>query len=286
MARLYKGTQAPDRKTMMFRTALTHRKWLILMLSVIAVIIFLSPGLQKRPFHFVGEPVTGLVVHLQSGVVALTGGIGDIWEGYIALVRTKKENERLVEELQQLQAENLRLRDLALENSRLQQLLEFKQTSPLELTAAKVVGRDPTNWYRTAMINKGEQAGLKAGMGVITPVGVVGRIIKTTPAASQVLLLTDHNSSVAALVQRTRDEGLVEGTEAGLARIKYLPILSEVGVEDVVLTSGLAGIFPKGLMIGQVTEIQKKEDGLFQVAQIKPAVDFTKLEEVLVILRP
>lgn len=136
------------------------------------------------------------------------------------------------------------------------------------------------------MINKGEQAGLKAGMGVITPVGVVGRIIKTTPAASQVLLLTDHNSSVAALVQRTRDEGLVEGTEAGLARIKYLPILSEVGVDDVVLTSGLAGIFPKGLMIGQVTEIQKKEDGLFQVAQIKPAVDFTKLEEVLVILRP
>jgi rod shape-determining protein MreC len=219
-------------------------------------------------------------------VVALTGGIGDIWEGYIALVRTKKENEKLVEDLQQLQAENLRLRDLALENSRLQQLLEFKQTSPLELTAAKVVGRDPTNWYRTAMINKGEQAGLKAGMGVITPVGVVGRIIKTTPAASQVLLLTDHNSSVAALVQRTRDEGLVEGTEAGLARIKYLPILSEVGVDDVVLTSGLAGIFPKGLMIGQVTEIQKKEDGLFQVARIKPAVDFTKLEEVLVILRP
>lgn len=256
------------------------------MLSVIAVIILLSPGLQKRPFHFIGEPITSLLVRLQSGVTALTGGIENIWKGYIALVQTKRENEKLVQELQQLQAENLHLRDLALENIRLHELLEFKQAALLELTATRVVGRDPTNWYRTITINKGEKDGLRIGMGVITPVGVVGRIIKSTPVASQVLLLTDRNSSVAALVQRTRDEGLVEGTETGLARIKYLPILSEVGVGDVVLTSGLAGTFPKGLLIGQVAEVQKKEDGLFQVVQIKPAVDFTKLEEVLVILRP
>jgi rod shape-determining protein MreC len=270
----------------MFRTALTHRKWLIFMLSVITVTIFLSPGLQKRPFHFIGEPTTSLLVRLQSGVMALTRGIGDVWRGYIALVHTKKENEKLVEELQQLKAENLHLRDLALENSRFQELLEFKQSSTLELKAARVVGRDPTNWYRTVTINKGERDGLRVDMGVITPVGVVGRIIKSTPAASQVLLLTDRNSSVAALVQRTRDEGLVEGTESGLARIKYLPILSEVGTGDVILTSGLAGTFPKGLLIGQVAAVQKKEDGLFQVAQIKPAVDFTKLEEVLVVLKP
>ncbi len=256
------------------------------MLSVIAVIILLSPGLQKRPFHFIGEPVTSFLVRLQSGVTALTGGVGEAWRSYIAIVHTTKENEKLVIELQQIQAENLQLRDLALENIRLQELLEFKQTSTLELTAAKVVGRDPTNWYRTITINKGEKDGLRTGMGVITPAGIVGRIIKSTPVASQVLLLTDHNSSVAALVQRTRDEGLVEGTEVGLARIKYLPILSEVGVGDVILASGLAGTFPKGLLIGQVTEVQKKEDGLFQVAQIKPAVDFAKLEEVLVILRP
>jgi len=270
----------------MFRIALTHRRWLILMLSVVAVVILLSPGLQKRPFHFIGEPMTSLLVRLQSGVMALTGGVGNIWKGYIALVHTRRENQRLIQELQQLQNENLRLQEFALENSRLQQLLDFKQVSNLQLAAARVVGRDPTNWYQTVMINKGDRDGLRVDMGVITPTGVVGRIIKTTPAASQVLLLTDRNSSVAALIQRTRDEGLVEGTEAGLARMKYLPMLSEVNVDDVVLTSGLAGSFPKGLMIGQVSEVYKKEDGLFQVAQIQPAVDFTRLEEVLVILNP
>jgi rod shape-determining protein MreC len=270
----------------MFRTALTHRRWLILMLSVVAVIILLSPGLQKRPFHFFGEPITSLLIRLQSGVVALTGGIGDVWKGYIALVHTRRENLKLLEELQQLQDENLRLQELALENSRLQQLLDLKQTSSLKLAAARVVGRDPTNWYRTITINKGERDGLRVDMGVISTVGVIGRIIKTTPVASQVLLLTDHSSSIAALIQRTRDEGLIEGTEGGSARMKYLPMLSEVGVGDTVLTSGLVGSFPKGLMVGQVSAVHKKEDGLFQVAQIQPAVDFTKLEEVLVILTP
>jgi rod shape-determining protein MreC len=270
----------------MFRTALTYRRWLILMLSVVAVIILLSPGLQKRPFHFIGEPITSLLVRLQSGMTTVTGGIGNIWKGYVALVQTRKENQRLVQELQQLQAENLRLQEVALENLRFQQLLDFKQASNLQLAAARVVGRDPTNWYRTIMINKGERNGLRVDMGVISPAGVVGRIIKTTPVASQVLLLTDRNSSVAALIHRTRDEGLIEGTEGGLARMKYLPMLSEVNRGDVVLTSGLAGSFPKGLIIGQVSEVYKKEDGLFQVAQIQPAVDFTKLEEVLVILNP
>ncbi|HLB02478.1 MAG TPA: rod shape-determining protein MreC [Nitrospiria bacterium] len=270
----------------MLRTALTHRKWLILMLSLVAVMIVLSPSLQKRPFHFIGAPISSLLVRFQTGLTALTGEVGDVWRGYIALVQARRENQRFVEQLHQLQAENLRLQELALENSRLQQLLDLKNTSPIKLTAARVVGRDPTNWHKTVMINKGEQDGLGVDMGVITPAGVVGRVIRTTPEASQVLLLTDQNSSIAALVQRTRDEGLVEGTEGGLARMKYLPILSEVGAGDMILTSGLTGIFPKGMMIGQVLEVQKKENALFQVVRIKPTVDFAKIEEVLVILRP
>ncbi len=270
----------------MFRAALTSRKWLILTLSVVVVLILLLPGLQKRPLGFIDDPMTSLLVRLQTGVVSLAGGIEGLWDGYIALIHTQEENQRLVKEMEQLQGENLRLRELALENSRRQQLLEFKESSPLKVSAARVVGRDPTNWFKTITINKGEKDGIGVNMGVITPTGVVGRIIRTTPTASQVLLLTDHSSSIAALVQRTRDEGLVEGLESGHARMKYLSMLSEVGVGDTVLTSGLAGIFPKGLLIGQVTEVHKKEDGLFQVAQIKPAVDFTMLEEVLVILQP
>jgi len=256
------------------------------MLAIVGAITLLSPGLQNQPLDFVGVPITSLLARLQTGATALTRNVGGIWKRYIALVHTHQENERLAKELQRTESEVLRLQELVMENTRLQHLLEFKRASSFnKLTTATVVGRDPTNWHRTIMINKGGRDGLQKDMGVITPVGVVGRIIRTTPVASQVLLLTDQNSSAAGLVQRTRDEGLVEGTHRGIARIKYLPILSEIEVGDIVLTSGLAGIFPKGLMVGQVSNIQIKEDKLFKVAQIKPAVDFARLEEVLVIIR-
>jgi rod shape-determining protein MreC len=270
----------------MLRTALTHRKWLILMLSLVAVIILISPGLQRQPFHFIGAPATDFLVGLQTGVTVTAKSVGNVWRGYISLIHTKRQNQNLAEQVQRLRHENLQLREMAMENVRLQGLLDFEKTYPSQLTPAVVVGRDPTNWHKTVMINKGERDGLGVGMGVITPAGVVGKISRTTSSTSQVLLLTDHNSSIPAIIQRTRDEGLVEGTEAGRGRIKYLPILSDVRVGDIVMTSGLTGIFPKGLLIGQTTEIQKKGDELFQVAQIQPAADITRLEEVLVIVKP
>jgi rod shape-determining protein MreC len=133
------------------------------------------------------------------------------------------------------------------------------------------------------MINKGSRDGVAVEMGVITPAGVVGRVIKAEPAVSQVLLITDRNSAVAALIQRTRDEGLVEGTEKGLARIKYLSLLADVKEGDLVLTSGLTGSFPKGLPIGTLGLVTKKELDLFQQAELTPNVDFSKIEEVLVV---
>jgi rod shape-determining protein MreC len=256
------------------------------MLAIVAGTILLAPGLRTPPFQFIGSPATGLLVRLQSGMGALTGGMTDLWETYIDLINTKKENHRLTQRMLQLEGENLRLRELAIENSRLKLLLDFKHTAPLNLIAARVVGRDPTNWHKTIMIDKGERDGLQVDMGVMTPVGVVGKIIRTTPIGSQVLLLTDRNSSSAALIQRTRDEGIVEGTVDGQARMKYLPILSKVEVGDIVLTSGLAGTYPKGLLIGTVSTVQDPTDQLFQVVQIKPATDFTRLEEVLIIGKP
>jgi rod shape-determining protein MreC len=120
-------------------------------------------------------------------------------------------------------------------------------------------------------------------MGVVTSAGVVGRIVKTTPAYAYVLLLVDPNSAVAALVQRSRDEGIVSGTEAGLAQMKYLSTMVDVQVGDQVLTSDLAGSFPKGLPVGTVKRVEKKETDLTQQVEIIPAVDFNHLEEVLII---
>jgi rod shape-determining protein MreC len=149
-----------------------------------------------------------------------------------------------------------------------------------------VIGRDPTNWYRSIVINKGRKDRLAADMGVVTPSGVVGRIVKAYDRFAIVLLLNDLNNAITGLVQRTRDEGIVEGTEKGLARIKYLPLLSTVKVGDQVVTSGLAGGFPRGLPIGTITKIERREAELFLSAEIAPDADFTKIEEVLVITTP
>jgi rod shape-determining protein MreC len=151
------------------------------------------------------------------------------------------------------------------------------------MVAAQVIGRDATNRYRAIILNKGESDGIKPDMGVITPAGVVGRVVKTTGASSVVLLVTDPNNAIAGLIQRTRDEGIVEGTQQGLAQLKYIPLLSTLRDGDRVVTSGLVGGFPRGLAIGTITHIDKQEGALFQSAELMPEVDVGRVEEVLVI---
>jgi rod shape-determining protein MreC len=149
-----------------------------------------------------------------------------------------------------------------------------------------VVGRDSSNWYRGVVLDKGERDGIRPEMGVVTLTGAVGRVVKSSATSSVVLLLTDPNNAVTALVQRTRDEGIIEGTVSGKARLKYIPLLAAVRVGDPVVTSGLTGGFPKGVPVGTITGIQKDEGDLFQTAEVQPEVDFTKLEEVLVVTVP
>ena len=159
-------------------------------------------------------------------------------------------------------------------------------TSPAQTVAARVIGRDATNWYRGVVLDKGERDGIQAEMGVMTLTGAVGRVVKTRASSSVVLLITDPNNAVTSLIQRTRDEGIIEGTFGGTVRMKYIPLLSTVRVGDPVVTSGLTGGFPKGVPVGTITNIQKDEGELFQTADVQPEVDFTKLEEVLVVTVP
>jgi rod shape-determining protein MreC len=205
---------------------------------------------------------------------------------YVALPRMREENRALRQHIAHLQVENARLRETAVATTRLHDLLELQEQLPYPTVAAQVIGRDPTNWYRSIVINKGRKDRLAADMGVVTPSGVVGRIVKAYDRFAIVLLLNDLNNAITGLVQSTRDEGIVEGTEKGLARIKYLPLLSTVKVGDQVVTSGLAGGFPRGLPIGTITKIERREAELFLSAEIALDADFTKIEEVLVITTP
>jgi rod shape-determining protein MreC len=254
--------------------------------ALLLVALFLFPSQSQGLLDYLDGPV-GQLVRLPLGAVAsLDQGVSDIWQRYVALQGVEEENHRLRQDIEWLREQNNQLREAAAATQRLAALLQFKEQALPAMVAAQVIGRDATNRYRSVILNKGESDGIQPDMGVITPSGVVGRVVKTTGGTSVVLLLTDPNNAIAGLIQRTRDEGIVEGTPRGLARLKYIPMLSAVRDGDRVVTSGLVGGFPRGLAIGTITSIDREEGALFQTAELTPEVDVSRVEEVLVIQAP
>lgn len=259
----------------------------MLVLSALLLSVFLVLPKQSRSvLQHLGQPLAQIVAFPLGALSALDQSLREVWAGYVALHHVREENRRLRQEIEFLRGQNGELREIATAGQRLAALLEFKEGTASETIAAQVVGRDATSWYRALVLNKGERDGIRPEMGVMTQAGVVGRVVKVNSSTAVVLLFTDPNNAVTGLIQRTRDEGIVEGTAQGLARMKYIPLLSAVRIGDTVVTSGLTGGFPKGLVIGSVRSIDKVEGDLFQSAEITPEVDVSKLEEVLVISAP
>jgi rod shape-determining protein MreC len=223
---------------------------------------------------------------MQSVTVQTTGAFTSLWNRYLALVSVSAENDRLKARVRALEAERHRDEEIELENHRLAKLLGFREDVPSQGVTARVIGRDASGLFQTLALDRGDSDGIKAGMAVVCADGVVGRIAQTSWHASRVLLISDHNSGVDALVQRTRARGIVEGALSGACSMKYIKRDDEVDIDDVVVTSGLDGIFPKGIRIGHVSGVTKKDVGLFQVADVTPAADFSKLEEVMVMTSP
>lgn len=256
------------------------------MFALLLAVLFLFPGQSQGLLDILDGPV-GQVVRLPlEAVSSLDQGISDMWQQYVSLQHVADENRRLRQEMEWLRGENSQLREAAAATQRLTSLLQFKEQALPSMVAAQVIGRDSSNRYKSVILNKGESDGIQKDMGVITPAGVVGRVVKTTGATSVVLLLTDPNNAIAGLIQRTRDEGIVEGIPQGRAKLKYIPMLSAVKEGDRVVTSGLVGGFPRGLAIGTITSIDREEGALFQTAELVPEVDVNRVEEVLVIQAP
>jgi len=267
----------------MLRSTSGTKRVLLVLFALLLSSFFVLPKQSRGFLHTLATPLGQVLALPVEGLAALDRSVRDVWEGHLALRKVHEENRRLRQEIRALRAQNAELRELASASERLAALLEFREHQYPQTVVAKVIGRDTTNWYRAVVLDKGTRDGVREEMGVIAPTGVVGRVVKTTASSSMVLLLTDPSNAITALIQRTRDEGIVEGTAQGLARIKYVPLLSTVRVGDRVVTSGLTGGFPKGLPIGAITRIDKAEGDLFQSAEIAPEVDFSRLEEVLVI---
>ena len=220
---------------------------------------------------------------LQGVTATGVGQLRSLWTSYVSLVGVVDENRELRGRLSTLEVERQRMTELELENARLERLLDFRSTMPSKALTARVVGKDASGWFETFTLDRGERDGVSPGMAVVCADGVVGRIASVSPHASRVLLISDHNSGVDALIQRTRARGILEGTLSGMASLKYVKPSEELEVGDLVVTSGLDGIFPKGLRLGRVVGVTRRESGLFQLAEVVPFVDFSKLEEALIL---
>jgi rod shape-determining protein MreC len=177
------------------------------------------------------------------------------------------------------------LEEQALETQRLQGLLAIRDTYQAEYLAARVVGRDTSNWFKTVLIDRGSTAGVRRNLPVIAPGGLVGRVLEVTPTLSKVQLITDPVSAAGGLIQRTRVTGVVSGGLDTALQVRYLPQLADVVVGDEMVTSGLGGVFPKGIPLGRITAVERRSGALFQEATVQPAADLSRLEEVLVLLQ-
>ncbi len=262
------------------------RRVFFALLTLIIVTIFLLPRQTQKLLGNLGNPITQFVAVPLEGFTAIDDAVRGIWNHYIALQEVHEHNLALKEDIAQLKEQLTQLREQVIISEQLTQLLDYQQGGPIQTVAARVIGRNATNWYRTLIVDKGGREGLKANMGVITQAGVVGRVVKIHPSTAIVLLLTDPNVAVPAMIQGSREEGIVHGTAQGYIRMKYLPPLSPVQIGENVVTSGLTGAFPRGLQIGQISSLKKTHPDLFQSAEVQPAVEFQKLEGVLVITSP
>ena len=254
-------------------------------LAFSVLLLVLNRGGVRR-FDPLGVVFLEILRPLQLVTTQATGAFGGVWEGYVNLVGTEKENRELRERLRLLEGRHQHDMEVEIENQRLARLLAFQSDVPSQVVTARVIGKDASGIFQSFVLDRGAREGISAGMAVVSADGVVGRIAQASFHGSRVLLLSDHNSGVDALVQRTRARGLVEGALNRSCSMKYIKRGDEVDVDDVVVTSGLDGIFPKGILIGRVSAVTRKDFGLFQVAEVVPAVDFSKLEEVLVLTSP
>jgi rod shape-determining protein MreC len=207
-----------------------------------------------------------------------------VWRDYVSLVDVRRENEDLRGIVARLEGENLRYREAIVASERFQHLADFRAQHDVPMLPANVVAQDLSSWFRSVVIDRGSGSGIEAGMPVINGQGVVGVVAGTTAGASKVLLVVDLQSRIDAYVQRSRARGTVRGWTARECDFDYVLRDADVRPGDVLLTSGLGAVYPKGLVVGTVTEVERKPYGLFRRARVRPAVGFRDLEEVFVIL--
>jgi len=220
---------------------------------------------------------------LLSSITRSEASVRSVFHDYLNLVHVRTENERLQAQLARVRTDQARMAELETENRHLAELLELKEALALDAAAATVVGSDATGLSHTLILAQGTANGLKPGMAVLSNQGVVGRVITASTHAARVLLIDDHNSALDGFDQRSRARGIVAGMVDDGLSMKYVDRSADLKPGDTIVTSGLDGIFPRGLLVGTVKSIHREGPGLFLTVQVTPAADFRSLEQVLVV---
>ncbi|MBF0227041.1 MAG: rod shape-determining protein MreC [Desulfobacterales bacterium] len=257
---------------------------------IIAVFLFFVIGIisifisNRRPYSNNANQVgIFLIAPIQDCVTISIRFLRDLWEHYFYLASVSKKNIELKKKLDETLEKINYCDEIQSANERLRNLLDFRQSIPDKVMAAEVIGKDPFPWFRTIIIDKGKKDSLTKGLPVVVSEGIVGQLIDVSTNYSKVLLIIDQNSAVDGLVQRTRARGIIKGISINTCYFKYVLRKNDVEIDDIIVSSGLDGVYPKGIRIGRVSKVIKGNAGIFQDVEIDPYVDFEKLEEVFVI---
>ena len=228
-----------------------------------------SVHLKSGLLPFFQYPLS-LFYHLNSSVFHTKKMFTTYWK-YSSLEKEMEELKFKLNEAKEAEHENIRLR----------KILDLKEKSPYDFVVAQIIAKEPTNWLNSLVINKGQKNGIVINQPVMSFSNLVGKVIEVASRTAKVLLISDANSRVVSLIQRTRVEGMLEGIGNGLCRIKYLPVNADVKLGDVVISAGVGGVYPKGLIIGNIESIRIERGGIYKSGIVKPVSLLSGLEEVL-----
>lgn len=261
-----------------------YRRYALLVLVLLVSLLLLSLGTLGGGAGRPADLVAALLTPLEAGLAKLQRSALGVWTTYRDWKDLRRENAALRAEVERLRIESLQVEDTRQENLRLRRLLALRDHLPLSALAGEVIAKEWGGWVRSVTVNRGRRDGIARLTPAIVPEGLLGRVVEVRPHAAVIQLLNDPASAVAVMVQRTRTAGVVEGEPGGTVRLKFMG-RDGGGVEvgDLVVTSGLGGVFPKGLPVGRVTAVEEKGSALFHYALLAPVVDFARVEEVLLL---
>jgi len=263
-----------------------QRPGIVLGAAILLHVVLISAQVNTQSGLPVLQVVTfGGFAEVQRATSAVIDGVSGMWSGYVALRKVQTENAALKQEVQSLQVRLQQEHAEAQRTDNLRQLLELRERANLDTVAAEVIAGPADPDFRTVTIDKGSSDGLATDMAVISPAGVVGRLILPSRRASKVQLLIDSNAAAGALIERTRVQGVVMGLGDGMLKMQYVPGTADVKTGDLVVTSGIDGIYPKGFVIGTI-EHADRGSGSYHEITVRPAADFSRLEEVLIVKTP